>query len=62
MLLALNPGYDLGAVQKSKSAYVFDGGIPAMISVNMGRNDGRDLSRAYQFFAVSSSFHGTSPR
>src|SRR5262249_6526939 len=48
--------------QKSRSAYVFDGGAPAWVSPSSGRNAGRDFTRAYQFFAASFSFHGTSPR
>ena len=39
-----------------------DGGTPGCMSPRIGRNDGRDLIRAYQFLAASSSFHGTSPR
>ena len=48
--------------QKSRSAYVSDGGIPASVSASSGRNEGRDFNCAYQVFAASSSFHGTSPR
>jgi hypothetical protein len=51
-----------GLVQKSRSAYVFDGAMPACSSTRSGRNEGRDFTRAYQFLAVSSSFHGTSPK
>jgi len=49
-------------VQKSRLAYVLAAGTPLSTSVNSGRNEGRDFTRAYQFFAASSSFHGTSPR
>ena len=35
---------------------------PASVSASIGRNDGRDFTRAYQFLAASSSLHGTSPR
>ena len=48
--------------QKSRSAYVRDGWIPGNDSVSSGRNEGRDFTLAYQFFAASSWFHGTSPR
>src|SRR4029077_9320706 len=51
-----------GFAQKSRSAYVFDGGMPASVSARIVRNDGRDFTRAYQFLVASSSFHGASPR
>jgi hypothetical protein len=38
------------------------GGMPGQPFASSGRNDGRDFTRAYQAFAASSSFHGTSPR
>src|SRR4029079_6270532 len=48
--------------QKSRSESLFDGGRPASVSARIARNDGRDFTRAYQFFVASSSFHGTSPK
>src|SRR5262249_11017681 len=57
------PGLDLDRIaQKSRSAYVADGGTPGCVSPRIGRNDGRDLIRAYQFLASWSSLHGPSPR
>ena len=38
------------------------GASPGHVSARIGRNDGRDFTRAYQFFDASSSLHGTSPR
>ena len=35
--------------------------MPASASARIGRNDGRDFTRAYQALAASSSLHGTSP-
>lgn len=48
--------------QKSRSAYVADGGMPRTFSLSNGRKLGRDFNRAYQVFTFSSSSHGTSPR
>src|SRR5262249_55062492 len=48
-----------GIAQKSRSAYVSEGGIPASVSARIGRNDGRDLICAYQVCALSSSSEGT---
>src|SRR4029077_18632347 len=51
-----------GGIQKSRSTEGREAGTPARHSLSSGRNDGRDFTRAYQFFAASSSTHGTSPR